>query len=83
MADRMKAAVQALEAAGWKVTDATYTDDPYPNARLEKDGLRLALDPDARRGSDAMTFGLSGKCVRTTKEQQSLLGGAERLDLQG
>lgn len=83
MAARIRAAVKVLEASGWKVTDATYTDDPYPNARLEKDGLKLALDPDARRGSDAMTFGLSGRCVRTAKGQDTEFGGQERLDLQG
>ncbi len=64
-------------------TDATYTDDPYPNARLEKDGLKLSLDPDALRGSDAMTFGLSGKCIRTAKGQDADFGGQEDLDLQG
>jgi hypothetical protein len=80
---RIRAAVQTLQASGWKVTDATYTDDPYPNARLEKDGLELALDPDARRGSDAMTFGLSGRCVRTAKGQDAEFGGQERLDLGG
>jgi hypothetical protein len=78
---RIRAAVTTLQASGWKVTDATYTDDPYPNARLAKDGLKLALDPDARRGSDAMTFGLSGRCVRTAKGQDTEFGGQEQLDL--
>ena len=46
MATRIKAAVKTLEASGWKVTDATYTDDPYPNARLEKDGIQPSREAD-------------------------------------
>ena len=30
-----------------------------------------------------MTFGLSGRCVRTVKGQDGELGGQEQLDLQG
>ncbi len=69
LADRMRSAVKALESAGWKVTAATYTDDPYPNARLDKDGLKLSLDPDALRGSNALSFGTAGECIRVARHQ--------------
>ena len=78
VADRIRAAVATLKEAGWTVQDATYTDDPYPNARLEKDGLELSLDPDALRGSDAVTFGLAGECIRTAKGQDADFSGQER-----
>jgi hypothetical protein len=83
VADRVRSAVATLKEAGWTVKDATYTDDPYPNARLEKDGLELSLDPDALRGSDAVTFGLAGKCIRTAKGQDADFSGQEDLDLPG
>ena len=79
IADR-KAAVATLNSQGWAVTDEQYTDDPYPYARLEC-GLRLSLDPDARRGSDAMTFGLAGDRIRTDKGQDDESSGTEEIDV--
>ena len=81
VADRIKAAVATLKAQGWAVTDEQYTDDPYPYARLERAGLRLSLDPDARRGSDAMTFALAGDCIRTDKGQDDEFSGTEEIDV--
>ena len=79
IAERIKAAVASLKSQGWTVTDEQYTADPYPYARLERDGLRLSLDPDARRGSDAMSFAVSGDCIRTAKGQDAEFSGTEKI----
>ncbi len=81
IAERIRAAVATLKSQGWTVTDEQYTADPYPYARLERDGLRLSLDPDARRGSDALSFGVSGDCIRTAKGQDAEFSGTEKISL--
>ncbi|MEO5711118.1 MAG: hypothetical protein ABIQ59_15020 [Nocardioidaceae bacterium] len=81
--DRLRRAVDALGEAGWRKTDVSYAADPRPYARLGKDGQRLSLDTDALRGSDALTFGLRGECVRVTKDQANAFHGDERIDLPG
>ena len=81
ISDRIRAASATLQQAGWKQTDAG--EDPYAFANLEKDGLLLKLRPDALRGGDAMSFGVSGQCVRTAKGQDADFSGSEQLDLGG
>jgi hypothetical protein len=82
-ADRLRQAVEALEQAGWRQTDVSYAADPRPYARLEKDGQRLSVDTDALRGSDALTYGLRGRCVRVTKEQANVFYDRDRIDVAG
>ena len=79
--ERIKAAADVLEEDGWKVvaTSEGNSKAKKPYANLEKDGLRLSLNPDALRGSDALVFSIVGGCHRATKQQVGELGGTDTI----
>lgn len=68
LTDRLRTAAEALKAEGWKVTEEHYDGD-RPWANLEKDGLQLSLRKDALRSSDALSYGITGECLRVRDEQ--------------
>lgn len=67
LAQRVREATTVLESAGWQRTGAG--ESPFPYANLEKGAVRVKLGPDPLRDSDAMSFGVSGECIRVSDEQ--------------
>jgi hypothetical protein len=83
LGERIRAAAEALRSDGWTLKDHAWTDDPRPFARLERDGLRLSLDPDQLRGSEAVTVGVVGDCIRVAKGQTGTFEDDPSLDVTG
>jgi hypothetical protein len=79
--ERIDAAAAVLEKDGWKVvaTSKENASAKRPYANLEKDGLRLSLNPDVLRGSDALVFNIVGECLPATKQQVGELGGTDTI----
>jgi hypothetical protein len=68
-AERIRAATQMLEDAGWKVVVQGDAARAGEYSRLTRRGLELAIDRDQLQGSQDFGFGVSGDCVEVTDEQ--------------
>lgn len=80
MTQRVREATVILESKGWQRTGSGVSPSPYAN--LEKDGLRVKLGPDPLHDSEAMSFGISGDCVRVTGEQAAKYYPKDTIDVE-
>jgi hypothetical protein len=67
---------RALVDAGWVETSSG--SGPRPYATLERNELILSLG-ESRRYPGAVTMSVTGPCIDTTEEQDSLLGETDRI----
>ncbi|GAB2456484.1 hypothetical protein GCM10027062_40880 [Nocardioides hungaricus] len=80
VADAVAALTAALEQDGWQV-DRSGTD-PEPYATLTRDDLSASL-AESRRAPGTVSVGVTGPCVDTTDDQDSLLGDTDDISLDG
>ncbi|MBM7507682.1 hypothetical protein JOE61_001496 [Nocardioides salarius] len=86
-AEQHAAALEALQADGWEVTDegehAQPGEQPEPYSRLSRDDFRLSLDNTVRQGSDALVFGLhrDDDCIRVSDGSVQLPEDLEEVPL--
>jgi hypothetical protein len=70
-AERIRAASQMLEDAGWKLVDQGETRAAGEYSRLTRHGFELAIDRDQLEGSQDFGFGANGDCIGVTDQQYS------------
>lgn len=74
--DVIAALTEVLEEDGWTVEDAGSEPEPY--AVLTREDLRASLG-ESRRHPGRVSAGVTGPCIDTTEEQDSLLGERYRV----